>query len=123
MIDIHEWDTEESIDKRKDEKEKMRKELEKSVRANKGNVGMIKGMLKTGVTTLKKYKCSASFVWYSIKQDDPQHNETAYTDLTEWEDRAANWASLLETAKGESKGIENEKMKRSIGDYQKTISQ
>ena len=60
MIDIHEWDTEESIDKRKDEKEKMRKELEKSVRANKGNVGMIKGMLKAGVTNPRKYKCAAS---------------------------------------------------------------
>ena len=84
MIDIHEWDTEESMDKRRDEKEKMRKELEKSVRANKGNVGMIKGMLKTGVTTPKKHKCSASFVWYSIKQDNPQQGEVAYTDLTEW---------------------------------------
>ena len=82
MIDIHEWDAEESMDTRRDEKEKMRKELEKSVIANNGNVGMIKRMLKTGVTTPKKYKCSASFIWYSVEQDDPQKGEVAYTDQT-----------------------------------------
>ena len=67
MIDIHGWDTEESLEKRKDEKEKMRKELEKSIRAIKGNIGMIKGMLKKGVRGPKKHKCAASYVWYSIK--------------------------------------------------------
>ena len=80
MIDIHEWDAEESLDKRREEKEKIKKELEKSVKANQGNVGMIKRMLKTGVTSPQKYKCAASFVWYSVKQDDPQQGEVAYTD-------------------------------------------
>ena len=123
MIDIHEWDTEESMDKRRDEKEKMRKELEKSVRANGGNVGMIKGMLKAGVTDPRKHKCAASFVWHSIKQDDPKSGETAYTSQAGWKDRATNWAPLLETAKGISRGIESGKMKDLIGDDQKTISQ
>ena len=110
MIDIHEWDAEESMDKRRDEKEKIRKELEKSVKAIKGNVGMIKRMLKTGVTTPKKYKCSASFVWYSVKQDNPQQGEVAYINQTGWENRGANWAPLLETAKEKVKRLKMEKL-------------
>ena len=47
----------------------------------------------------------------------------AYTDLTGWEDRAANWAPLLATAIGESKKIEDEKMIRLIGTNKKTICQ
>ena len=42
MIDIHAWDAEESPEKRKDTREKMRVEIEKSVRANDGNPGFIK---------------------------------------------------------------------------------
>ena len=76
---------------------------------------MIKRMLKTGVINPRKYKCAASFVWYSVRQDEPQQGEVAYTDKTGWEDRAANWSSLLETANGNSKGIEEEKMDRIIG--------
>ena len=121
MIDIHEWDAEESLEKRKDLKEKMGKEIEKSVKANDGNIGMIKGMLKAGVTNSRKHRCAASFVWHSLTQDKPKQNETAYTDFTNWEDRAANWAPILATAKGESRGIESKKMKNLIGDDHKTL--
>ena len=70
MIDIHEWDAEESPEKRKALKENMRIEVEKSVRANDGNPGFIKGMLKAGATNSRKYRCAAAYIWYSIKQDD-----------------------------------------------------
>ena len=110
MVDIHEWDAEESPDKREEEKKKMKKLLDKSVTANEGNLGMVKRILKQGVTNPQKYKCYASFVWYSIEQADPKPGETAYTEKDEWEDRAANWSSLLEISKGESRGIQEEKM-------------
>ena len=44
-----------------------------------------------------------------------------YTDKNEWEDRAANWSALLETAKGESRGIEEEKMDKILGKNRKTV--
>ena len=66
MVDIHEWDAEESLDKREEEKNKMKKQLDKSVTANKGNLGMVKRVLKQGATYPQKYKSCASFVWYSI---------------------------------------------------------
>jgi hypothetical protein len=37
MVDIHEWEAEESPDKREEEKNKMKKLLDRSVIANKGN--------------------------------------------------------------------------------------
>ena len=62
MIDIHEWDAEESTDKRKDKREKMIEEIEKSVRANDGNPGFIKGMLKAGATTSRKHRCAEAYI-------------------------------------------------------------
>ena len=84
---------------------------------------MIKRILKKGVTNPQKYKCSASFVWYSAEQADPRQGEVAYSDETGWEDRAANWSSLLATAKGDSKGIEEEKMDKILGRNRKTVCQ
>ena len=51
-----------------EEKNKMKVLLEKSVTANKGNLGMLKRFLKKDATSPKKYKCCASFVWYSVEQ-------------------------------------------------------
>ena len=82
---------------------------------------MVNRVLKKGATYPQKYKCCASFVWYSVEQADPKPGETAYTDKNEWEDRAANWSALLETAKGESRGIEEEKMDKILGKKQKKL--
>ena len=46
MVDIHEWDAEESPDRREEEKKEMKKLLDKSVTANEGNLGMVKRLLK-----------------------------------------------------------------------------
>ena len=121
MIDIHEWDAEESPDKRKDTREKMRVEIEKSVRANDGNPGFIKGMLKKDTTSSRKHRCEAVYIWYSIKQDVSKPGESPYTDFSDWQDRAPTWAHFLSTAKGESGGIERKKMKDLIGDDHKTL--
>ena len=121
MIDIHEWDAEESLEKRKELKENMRKEIEKSVRANDRKPRFIKGMLKTDVTDSRKHRCAASYVWYSVTQNKPNPSEKAYTDFTGWKYRAPSWAHLLATAKGESGGIESRKMKDLMGDDHKTL--
>ena len=71
-VEIHEWGAEESLDRREEEKNKMRKLLEKSVTANEGNFGMLKRVLKKGATSPQKYKCCASFVWYSVEQAAPR---------------------------------------------------
>ena len=110
MIDIHEWDAEESADIRKDKTEKMkRRKVKKSVRANDGNPGFVKGMLKAGAITSRKHRCAADYIWYSIKQDQANPGESPYTDLTGWLDRAPTWAHFLATAKGESGAIERKK--------------
>ena len=121
MIDIHEWDAEESLEKRKVLKENMRIEIEKSVRANDGNPGFIKGMVKAGATDPRKHRCAAAYVWYSVTQDKPNPGEKAYTDFTGWKDRAPTWSHLLATARGESGGIESRKMKDLIGNDHKTL--
>ena len=57
MVDIHEWKAEESPDNREEEKNKIKELLNISVIANKGNPGMVKRLLKSGVTDPQKYKC------------------------------------------------------------------
>ena len=87
----------------------MRVEIEKSVRANDGNPGFIKGMLKKDTTSSRKHRCEAVYIWYSIKQDVSKPGESPYTDFSGWQDRAPTWAHFLSTAKGESGGIERKK--------------
>ena len=43
-IDVHEWDAEESADKRKEIRDQMIIKVESSVRANVGNPGFVKGI-------------------------------------------------------------------------------
>ena len=78
----------------------MIEKVEKSVRANDGNPGFVKGMLRAGATTSRKHRCAAAYIWYSIKQDQSNPGESPYTDLTGWLDRAPTWAHYLATAKG-----------------------
>ena len=66
MVDIHEWEAEESPDKREEEKNKIKKLFDRSVIANKGNPGMVKRLLKSGVTDPQKYKCHASCIIYMV---------------------------------------------------------
>ena len=70
--------------------------------ANDGNPGMVKRLLKSGVTDPQKYKCHASFIWCSIDQEPSKPGETSYKDKSKWNDRAANWSPLLQTAKVEA---------------------
>ena len=84
----------------------MIEKVEKSVRANAGNPGFVKGMLKAGATNTRKHRCAAAYIWYSIKQDQTNPGESPYTDLTGWLDRAPTWAHYLATAKGESGAVE-----------------
>ena len=121
MVDIHEWDAEESPDKREEEKSKIKKLLDRSVVANEGNPGMVKRLLKSGVTDPQKYKCHASFISYSIDQVPSKPGETSYKDKSEWNDRAANWSPLLLTGREESGSIEENKMDRLLGKDRKTI--
>ena len=71
MVDIHEWDTEESAADRKTKKDAMKALLGTSVRANGGNEGMIGRVLRRGARDPQKYKCNGSYVWYSVDQDPP----------------------------------------------------
>ena len=120
MIDVHEWDAEESTDNRKEKRDEMIEKVERSVRANNGNQVYVKGMLKAGATDTRKHRCAAAYIWYSIKQD-PKTGESPYTDLAKWLDRAPTWAHYLATAIGESGAIERKKMMDLIGDDQKTL--
>ena len=63
MIDVHEWDAEESKDNRTKKREEMIQMIEKSVRANNGNKAYVKGMLKAGATEAKKHRCAAAYIW------------------------------------------------------------
>ena len=121
MVDIHEWEAEESPDNREEERKKIKDLLIKSIIANKGNPGMVNRLLKSGVTDPQKHKCHAAFIWYTIEQEPAQPGETAYTDKSEWVDRAANWAPLLLRAIGESGGIEARLMDKILGQTRKRI--
>ena len=54
MIDVHECDAAESADKRKEKRDQMIIKVERSVRANAGNPGFVKGMLRAGANTNTK---------------------------------------------------------------------
>ena len=123
MVDIHEWDAEESLEKREKLKEKMNLLLEKSVTANKGNLGMLKRVLNKHATSPKKYKYCASFVWYSVGQATPLPGEVEYVIKTGWDDRSANWSPLLATAKAPSREVEEAKMDLILGRNRITICQ
>ena len=58
----------------------MIEKVEKLVRANNGNPGFVKGMLKAGATTTRKHRFAAAYIWYSIEQDQANPGESAYTD-------------------------------------------
>ena len=70
MVDVYEWDHEETTTQRDIEKKKMFGMIEASVIANKGNVGMIKKMLRKNAKDPRNYKCHSSFFWFSMGQDD-----------------------------------------------------
>ena len=91
MIDVHEWDAEESQVNRDGKRKEMIEMILKSVKANNGNKAYVKGMLRAGATDTKKYRCAAAYIWYSIKQD-PKTGESPYTDLAKLLDRAPAWA-------------------------------
>ena len=95
--------------------------VERSVRANAGNPGFVKGMLKAGATNTKKHRCAAAYIWYSIEQDQANPGESAYTDFSEWLDRCPTWNHYLTTAIGDSGAVERKKMMELIGDFQKPL--
>ena len=66
MVDVNEWDHEETTMQRHIEKKKMFGMIEASVIANKGNVGMIKKMLRKDAKDKRHYKCHGSLFWFSM---------------------------------------------------------
>ena len=78
-------------------------------------------MLKKGTTDSRKHRCAASYVWYSVTQDKSNPGESAYTDFTDWKNRAPIWAHLLAIAKGDNGGIVVKKMEDLIGKDHKTL--
>ena len=121
-VDIHEWDAEESANKRKESRDQMIPKVERSVRANGGNPGFVKGMLRAGANiNTKKYRCAAAYIWYSIKQDQANPGETAYTDCSEWQYRCPTWNQYLKTTIGDSGEVERKKMMNLIGDALTTL--
>ena len=79
VVDVYEWDHEESTIQRDLEKKKMIAMIGTSVIANKGNVGMVKKMLRKGATDSKNYKCHSSFLCFSMGQDDKKQGVTPLT--------------------------------------------
>ena len=120
MIDVHEWDAEESKNNRELKREEMIKKIETSVEANDGNKVYVRGMLKKGATDTKKHRCAGAYIWYSCCQN-PQTGETPYTDESEWKDRSPTWTHYMATAIGESGAVERKKMMNLIGNDQKTL--
>ena len=99
----------------------MIEKVEKSVRANAGNPGFVKGMLKAGATNTRKHRCAAAYLWDSIKHDQTNPGENPYTDFSEWLDRCPTWNHYLTTTIGDSGAVERKKMMELIGDFQKTL--
>ena len=62
VVDIYEWDHEESTQKREEMKEEMTELIKISVIANKGSVGMVKRVLRKDATKPKLHICHASFL-------------------------------------------------------------
>ena len=108
MIDVHEWDAEESKNNRELKRDEMIKKLETSVEANDGNKVYVRGMLKKGATDTKKHRCAGAYIWYSCCQN-PQTGETPYTDESEWKDRSPTWTHYMATAIGESGQLKERK--------------
>ena len=94
-----------------------------SVIANKGNVGMVKKMLRKGATDSKNYKCHSSFLWFSMGQDDNKQGVTPYTTNNDWRDQSVNWSHILTTAKGHNGDIEEAGMDHVLGSNRKTVFQ
>ena len=120
MIDVHEWEAEESNDDRKTKRDLMVTKLERSAEMNDGNKVYVRGMLKKGATDTKKHRCAGAYIWYSVKQD-PQTGENPYTDQSEWKDRAPTWHHFMATAIGDSGTVERKKMMGLIGEDHKTL--
>ena len=78
-MDVYEWDHEESITQRDMEKQKTIGMIRTSVITNKGNVGMLKKMLRKDATDSKNYLCHGSFFWFSMGQDDKKQGVTPLT--------------------------------------------
>ena len=92
MVDIHEWDHEESTVEREKLKMAMTEMIKTSVTANKGSIVMVKRVLRKDATIPKFHKCYASFIWYSVGQMPAKVGETNYDTETGWHDRSANWS-------------------------------
>ena len=122
MIDVHEWEAEESNGDRKTKRDLMVTKVERSAEQNEGNKVYVRGMLKTRATDTKKHKCAGAYVWYSVRQD-PQTDDKFYGpgEQSEWEDRAPNWQKIMTTAIGDSGAVERRKMKKLIGEDLKTL--
>ena len=123
LVDIHEWISEESEADRKIQKAAMKALLITSVKANGGNEGMVGRVLRRGATDPLVHRCNGCYVWYTVDQDPPKPGETAYPDdfKVGWQNRSANWAHLMATAKGSTRGIEVEKMHRILGRDRKSV--
>ena len=120
MVDIHEWEAEESPDNREEERKKIKDLLTRSIIANKGNPGMVNRILKTGVTDPQKHKCHAAFIWYTIEQQNTLPEETAYTDQSGWIDKAADLRPLHLEAIGEEGRIEKGRINRILKQTRKS---
>ena len=106
MIDVHEWEAEESKEDRKTIRDLMITKLERSAENNGGNKVYVRGMLKKGATETRKRRCNGAYVWYSIWQDPLEDNTNFFSDESEFNDRSPNWQKLMATAIGDSGTIE-----------------
>jgi len=122
MIDVHEWEAEESKEDRKTKRDLIVTKVERSAEKNEGNKVYVRGTLKAGATDTKKHKCAGAFVWYSVRQNPQTHdNMYEHEERSEWEDRAPNWQKIMTTAIGDSGAVERKEMKKLIGDDLRTL--
>ena len=84
MVDIHEWDAEESPDRREEEKKEIKKMLDRAVIANEGNPGMVKRILKqTHRNTSAMHHLYGILLARCPPNQDKQLTKTKTTGLTE----------------------------------------
>ena len=121
MIDVHEWEAEESKEDRKTKRDLMITKVERSAEKNGGNKVYVRGMLKAGATETRKHRCAGAHVWYSIWQDPLEDGANLWEDQSEWHDRSPNWQKLMTTALGDSGTVERKKMKKLIGEDSRTL--
>ena len=76
MVDVYEWDHEESTTQRENGKKKS---LEMIGASNKGNVGMVKQILRKDAREKRQHRCYGAIFWFSMKQDRAQ-NTVPYTN-------------------------------------------